>query len=40
MNIVFDPNMMKKKMKLFHICDTIPLGYIDLITGKKQEQNE
>ena len=41
MNIEFDPNVLKKrKRKIFQDCDTITLGYIDLITEKKQEGNE
>ena len=40
MNIAFDPTMIKKKRKIFQDCDTITLGYIDLITEKKQEGNE
>jgi len=30
----------KRKRKIFQDCDTITLGYIDLITEKKQEGNE
>ena len=41
MNIEFTPETIKKpKRKLYQDCDTITLGYIDLIPDKKKDGNE